>query len=94
VISGSFSSFDRRPLEGPKTELQLDHVASTSAHQQVVAELDGSNLSTSHSGEVGRDPDAALNIGGSSGTNWNDVPNNGVDEPDEPLWEWEQLNWI
>jgi len=93
VISGSFSSFDRRPLEGPKAELQLDTVASTSAHQQVVAELDGSNLSTSHSGGIERDHDASLNIGGSSGTNWNDAPNNGVDEP-EPIWEWEQLNWI
>jgi len=81
VISGSFSSFDRRPLERPAAELQ--NAASTSA-QQVVAELDGG---------IERDHDASLNIGGSSGTNWNDVPNNGVDEP-EPIWEWEQLNWI
>nr|QSD99848.1 NAC family transcription factor [Melilotus albus] len=91
VISGSFSSFDRRPLERPKAELQ--HVASTS-DQQVVAELDGSSsYATSQSGGVGIDQDTTFNIGGSSGTNWNDVPNNGVDEL-EVLWEWEQLNWI
>lgn len=89
MISGSFSSFDRRPLERPTTELQ--HAASTST-QQVVAELNGSNLYATSRG-IERDHDASLNIGGSSGTNWNDVPNNGVDEP-EPIWEWEQLNWI
>ncbi|CAK8535411.1 unnamed protein product [Lathyrus sativus] len=92
VISGGFSSFDRRPLEIPRVELQLDHSASTSS-QQVVSEIDESNLhETSHSEGVGRDHDGVL-MGGSSGTNWNDVANNGVDES-EPLWEWEQLNWI
>jgi hypothetical protein len=92
VISGSFGSFDRRPLEMPKVELQLDHIASTS--QQVVAELDGSSLcATTHSGGVGRDHDDAL-IGGSSGRNWNSVANNEVDEPEVPLWEWDQLHWI
>lgn len=66
-------------------ELQLD--------QQVVSEIDESNLhATSRSEGVGRDHDCVL-MGGSSGTNWNDVADNGVDES-EPLWEWEQLNWI
>jgi hypothetical protein len=92
VISGSFRSFDRRPLEMPKVELQLDHTTSTS--QQVVAELDGSSLcGITHSGEVGRFHDDAL-IGGSSGRNWNSVANNEVDEPEVPLWEWDQLHWI
>ncbi|XP_045806469.1 NAC domain-containing protein 90-like [Trifolium pratense] len=92
VISGSFCSFDRRPLEMPKVELQLDHNASTS--QQVVAELDESSLcATTHSGGAGRNHDVAL-VGGSSGTNWNNVANNGVDEPEVPLWEWDHLNWM
>ncbi|PNX56364.1 hypothetical protein L195_g049845 [Trifolium pratense] len=76
----------------PKVELQLDHNASTS--QQVVAELDESSLcATTHSGGAGRNHDDAL-IGGSSGTNWNNVANNGVDEPEVPLWEWDHLNWM
>ncbi|KAJ1408466.1 NAC domain [Sesbania bispinosa] len=89
VISGSFRSFDRRPLERPRVGLrQLDASASTSAHQQVAAEVDGSSSSeTSHSGGDQRDDAQA---GGSSGTNWNVAHN----EVEGPLWELEQLDWL
>lgn len=91
-------------MERPRVELRLDHgdreaaAASTSAHQQVAAEevdAGSSSSETSHSGGEGGDRGAAhisSLAGGSSGTDWN-VANNGI-EVEEPLWEWEQLNWL
>ncbi|KAK7272234.1 hypothetical protein RJT34_28712 [Clitoria ternatea] len=97
VISGSFRSFDRRPLERLRVELRDDGNntmagASTSA-QQITAPVvvDGSSSSeTSHSGGAGDYGGADIFVtgAGSSGTNWNDANN-----VQEPLWEWEQLNW-
>ncbi|TKY48658.1 NAC domain-containing protein 90 [Spatholobus suberectus] len=91
VISGSFRSFDRRPLERSSVELRIDGdrgVASTSGAQQPAPAVDGSSSSdTSHSGGEGAAhvPEAGA---GSSGTNWN-----ASDRVEEPFWEWEQLNW-
>lgn len=91
VISGSFRSFDRRPIE--RTRLEFDHVASTSVQQATEMEVDDGSCSpiTSHSGGVEGDH------GGDDGMNWNIVANNnnnnGV-ESEEPVWDWEQLDWI
>ncbi|KAK7324853.1 hypothetical protein VNO77_28733 [Canavalia gladiata] len=97
VISGSFRSFDRRPLEGSRRELRVDRDegGGSGSAQQVAPTVDGSSSSeTSNSGggggEGGGNYSAARvsqGDAGSSGTNWN--------ENEEPLWEWEweQLNW-
>ncbi|KAL2331913.1 hypothetical protein Fmac_019494 [Flemingia macrophylla] len=90
VISGSFRSFDRRPLEGSRVVDGDRGGASTSA-QQRATQLDGSSSSeTSHSGggdNVAHVPEA---VAGPSGTSWI----NESDRVEEPLWEWEQLNWL
>ncbi|XP_020238156.1 NAC domain-containing protein 90 [Cajanus cajan] len=89
VISGSFRSFDRRPLEGYSRAVDGDRGGASTSAQQRAPVVDGSSSSeTSHSGGGG----AALTseaVAGSSGTNWNQS-NNSVEEP---FWEWEQLNW-
>ncbi|WVY99444.1 hypothetical protein V8G54_025514 [Vigna mungo] len=77
VISGSFRSFDRRPLEIGRGELGVDGDrgggASTSG-QERAAVVDGSSSpdDTCHSGEAGEDCNASNRI-------------------EEPLWEWEHL---
>ncbi|CAJ1956168.1 unnamed protein product [Sphenostylis stenocarpa] len=87
VMSGSFRSFDRRPLDMARGELRVDGdrgAASTSAQQKAPV-VDGSSSSnTSHSGGAHIHEAGA----GSSGTNWNES-----NRVEEPLWEWEQLNW-
>ncbi|KAG4384619.1 hypothetical protein GLYMA_13G315300v4 [Glycine max] len=93
VISGSFRSFDRRPLEMPRIELRVDgdRGAASTSTQQRAAVVDGlsSSDTSSHSGG-GRGGSHISEAGaGSSGTNWN-ASNSRVEEP---LWEWEQLNW-
>lgn len=84
VISGSFRSFDRRPLDMPRVELRVVDgdrgAASTSAQAQ-----QRSSSHTSHSGGDAHVTDAGA---GSSGTNWN-----ASNRVEEPLWEWEQLDW-
>lgn len=87
VISGSFRSFDRRPLEVARAELRVDGdrgAASTSAQERAPL-VDGSSSSdTSHSGDAHiHEAEAGA---GSSGTHWN--TSNRVEEP---LWEWEHL---
>lgn len=94
VISGSFRSFDRRPLDMPRVELRVvdgDRGAASTSTQQRAAVVDGlsSSDTSSHSGG-GRGGSHISEAGaGSSGTNWN-ASNSRVEEP---LWEWEQLNW-
>ncbi|KAK7335621.1 hypothetical protein VNO80_27561 [Phaseolus coccineus] len=85
VISGSFRSFDRRPLEMARGELGVDEdrdAASTSGQQRAPV-VDGSSSSdTSHSGDAHIHEAGA----GSSGIHLN--TSNRVEEP---FWEWEEL---
>lgn len=88
VISGSFRSFDRRPLERSRV-VDGDRGVASSA-QQIAPAMDGSSSSeTSNSGGAG----GVVHISevggaGSSGATWN-----ASNRIEEPLWEWEQLNW-
>ncbi|XP_027343362.1 NAC domain-containing protein 90-like [Abrus precatorius] len=97
VISGSFRSFDRRPLERERGELRIEGGrggASTSAQTQEAppaVEEGSSSSDTSHAVGGGGDHSAVhISQTGacSSATNWNQ--HDGVEVP---LWEWEQLNW-
>lgn len=95
VISGSFRSFDRRPLENEINDRfrvnkinQNPFVAATCTNQNARMDHASSSLEISQLGgfqsvylpEVG---------GGSNSSNWN-VNNNGDEvQLQEPLWEWE-----
>ncbi|MED6169202.1 hypothetical protein PIB30_019313 [Stylosanthes scabra] len=88
VISGSFRAFDRRPLEVPR--VHHDHHAQQQQQQgESSARVMGTNNNGSSSSETSLSPDTGG--GGGSSSNWN---SSGVQvQVQEPLWEWEQLNW-
>ncbi|RDX62268.1 NAC domain-containing protein 90, partial [Mucuna pruriens] len=88
VISGSFRSFDRRPLE--RTRVGGDGgAASTSAQQRAATVYGSSSSETSHSEGGGGGAAPVSEFGeGTSATDWN-----ASNRVEEPLWEWEQLNW-
>ena len=83
VISGSFRAFDRRPLEvTSETQHQGDTAATSSQNTAMVERT--SSPETSYSGGDRADlPETARTT---------DQDMN--DDLEEPLWEWEQLNWL
>ncbi|KAK4255256.1 hypothetical protein QN277_008275 [Acacia crassicarpa] len=84
VISGSFRAFDRRPLEAG---FQGDGASGSGAATGIHGEGGRSSSDTSNSGA-----EHAEAGGGSSSTNQNNA--NDEETVQEPLWEWEQLNWL
>ncbi|KAI4334215.1 hypothetical protein L6164_018931 [Bauhinia variegata] len=83
VISGSSRAFDRRPFRGERG----GGAAAINSQQEAAAERSSSS-ETSHSGGGDGNNDLAQ-AGESSSTNWN--LNEGVGDP---LWEWEQINFL
>lgn len=83
VISGSFRSFDRRPLKNERVESRLVHDEA------------GTSLLGGLHGGAGV-AEAASAVGGSSSTNWNVNNDDNEVHLQEPVWEWEweQFNWI
>ncbi|CAN6692090.1 unnamed protein product [Malus baccata var. baccata] len=89
VVSGSSRAFDRRPLE-PIGEAQQKFSDSTGASTSslkttMVEKASSSDETYSNSGELGDLPETSAGINSS---NWE--INEGFEEP---LWEWEQLNF-
>ena len=83
VISGSFRAFDRRPIELTRnTQDQEGDHAGTSTQNTTVVERAASSSETSSSGDPADLPRAAAT------TDWEMN-----DDLQQPLWEWEQLNW-
>ncbi|KAH7541772.1 NAC domain-containing protein 90 [Ziziphus jujuba] len=100
VVSGSFRAFDRRPLEvtsetqhqGDTAVTSSQNTAMETQHQGGTAVTSSQNTAmvqktsspeTSYSGGDRADPREA---GGSTDWDMND-------DLEQPLWEWEQLNW-
>lgn len=78
VISGSFRAFDRRPLEVTnETQHQGDAAGPSSQNTAMVEKT--SSPETSYSGGDRADPQEAA---GSTDQ-----------DPEQPVWDWEQLNW-
>ncbi|KAK7257611.1 hypothetical protein RIF29_31696 [Crotalaria pallida] len=92
VISGSFRAFDRRPLENQQRAESRSSLHGTIEENRVVAaNMDGPFSSQTSHLLAGNNSVYLQESGGSSCTNY-DVNNNGV-QLQEPLWDWEQLNW-
>ncbi|KAL5579771.1 hypothetical protein UlMin_012213 [Ulmus minor] len=82
VISGSFRAFDRRPLEATRgTQHQHERAGPSSQNLTMVDKASSTETSCS-GGEPAHVPEAARIA---------DWEMN--DEGEEPLWEWEPLNW-
>lgn len=86
-MSGSFRAFDRRPseagLRGDAASAAAAAAGASAAHREG-GDVDRSSSSeTSHSGGDHNNGDVAS-------SRWS--INNGMVQ--EPLWEWEQLNWL
>ncbi|CAL0333964.1 unnamed protein product [Lupinus luteus] len=88
VISGSFRAFDRRPLENTRVESRIHEIEENRVGEGVDR---SSSSQTPHL--VGDYSVSLQEAGESNSTNWN-VNNNGIIQLQEPLWEWEQLNWL
>lgn len=83
VISGSFRAFDRRPLEvTSETQHQGDTTVMTSQNTAMVEKT--SSPETSCSGGDRTD------LGEARVSTDQDMN----DDLEQPLWEWEQLNWL
>ncbi|KAF7805724.1 NAC domain-containing protein 90-like [Senna tora] len=86
VISGSFRAFDRRPLEwwGPHTDMPSTSTATAANVDQEIAnagvDMDRSSSSSPQTSHSGGDN--------------NTITTNAIVQLQEPLWEWEQLNWL
>ncbi|XP_030956847.1 NAC domain-containing protein 90 isoform X1 [Quercus lobata] len=82
VVSGSFRAFDRRPEMSTRETPQLgDNRAATSSQKATMVEKTSSS-ENSHSGGD------HVDLPEIDGFNWE--MNDGLEQP---LWEWEQLNW-
>ncbi|KAB2615115.1 NAC domain-containing protein 90 [Pyrus ussuriensis x Pyrus communis] len=89
VVSGSARAFDRRPLEPVVAQQKFSNSteASTSSLKTTMVDKASSSDETySHSGELG---DLLETSAGINSSNWE--INEGFEEP---LWEWEQLNFL
>jgi hypothetical protein len=86
VISGTFRAFDRRPeISTRKTQQEhLSHGAGTSSQNATTVEKTSSSEETSYSG--GDHADLPETLGSIT---WELI-----DGLEQPLWEWEQLNWL
>ncbi|PON65421.1 NAC domain containing protein [Parasponia andersonii] len=86
VISGCFRAFDRRPIKSTRDtrEQQGDQAGPSAQITTMVERAATSSPETSSSGEPAELPMAA----GSGSTEWEMN-----DNLEQPLWEWEQLNW-
>ncbi|XP_052112473.1 NAC domain-containing protein 90-like [Arachis duranensis] len=102
VISGSFRAFDRRPREvvvprvlhhGSSTTSAQQHQGESSARVQANNNNNGSSSSETSLSSGGPDlpPDTG---GGGSCSNWNSSEVQVQAQVQEPLWEWEQLDWL
>ncbi|KDP34427.1 hypothetical protein JCGZ_12708 [Jatropha curcas] len=84
ITSGSFRAFDRRPLEAVARETQLLGYAATTSAQDHRMVDNSSSPDTSCSGGDHAD------LPGTAGSANVDM----VDGLPQPLWDWEQLNWL
>ncbi|XP_057728159.1 NAC domain-containing protein 90 [Arachis stenosperma] len=102
VISGSFRAFDRRPREVVVPRV-LRHGSSTTSAQQrqgessarVQANNNNNGSSSSETSLSSGGPDLPPDTGGGgSSSNWNSSEVQVQAQVQEPLWEWEQLDWL
>lgn len=87
MISGTFRAFDRRPeMSTRKTQTQHEHPserAGTSSQNATTVEKTSSSETSYSGGDHADLPETAGSI------TWE--INDGLEQP---LWEWEQLNWL
>lgn len=83
IVSGSVRAFDRRPLETTTDAEHKENQAGTSSQTTTTLE------NTSSPETLCLEEDNAGRTDAATNNDWD--MNNGVEQP---LWEWEQLNWI